>query len=75
MSRKNSPPVTDPGKKETSVDPGASPCTSAPDMRCEALTAVRCWGISPGFFLPFLRLNILKGLPNRQERLSAVLRI
>ena len=49
MSKRWSPPRSVRGLNRSSVDPSASPTTSASLIAARARTTVRCWGRSPGF--------------------------
>jgi hypothetical protein len=75
ISKRYSPAVTGPGLKVISCEPGSVPSASAPEIRESAFTAMRCWGIRPGFGRFLRMLKIRTGFPVMQARLRVVRRI
>ncbi len=69
------PPLVLPGRNSSSVDESSAPWTSAPEMDAAAMTAVRCCGWRPAFFLVLRMFVIFIGVPSTQDRASDVRRI
>ena len=75
MSKEKVPLDAGPGEKEREVELSSAPLVCALQIFESASTPERCWACSPGFGLPARILDMLKGVPSRQERAHALRRI